>query len=316
MFVLNILCTCRRLPSTLQPNTHLSNIKLFSTHNVFYTPRTRQVLPHTTQNISTSSITNNDNNSEQQKTNTTTVSNIELEKFKTLAPEWWKNDGEFIALKSLNKLRVPLIKELACGRRDVANPSQPLAGIKILDVGCGGGILAESLARLGANVVGIDPLQENIDAAEHHRGEHSDLAKLSYTCTTVEDFCREHGESFDVVVASEVLEHVDNPAVFVEDCCSCIKPGGRIVVTTINRNIVSTLLVKYAAEYLLRIVPQGTHDEGKFVTPEELVDMLRLGTGMVGINFKGMTMNPATLKWSWSPTTVMNYACYATKPMQ
>lgn len=110
MFVLNILCTCRRLPSTLQPNTHLSNIKLFSTHNVFYTPRTRQVLPHTTQNISTSSITNNDNNSEQQKTNTTTVSNIELEKFKTLAPEWWKNDGEFIALKSLNKLRVPLIR--------------------------------------------------------------------------------------------------------------------------------------------------------------------------------------------------------------
>lgn len=164
--------------------------------------------------------------------------------------------------------------------------------------------------------MGIDPLQENIDAAEHHRGEHSDLAQLSYICTTVEDFCRNHGESFDVVVASEVLEHVDNPTVFVEDCCSCLKPGGRIVVTTINRNIVSTLLVKYAAEYLLRIVPQGTHDEGKFVTPEELVDMLRLGTGMVGINFKGMTMNPATLKWSWSPTTVMNYACYATKPMQ
>lgn len=322
MFVGNILCSCRRLPNLLQGNVPRSIVRssLYTTRNIRSIPwENNSVMDspdkiptqHSTKRgLSTSSLGHS--SVESTATNTSsTVSATELAKFKTLAPEWWKNDGEYIALKSLNKLRVSLIKELLCGD---AAPHQPLSGMNILDVGCGGGILAEPLARLGANVTGIDPLQENIDAANTHRGEHTDLTSLSYTCTTVEELCRTHGESFDLVVASEVLEHVDNPEVFIQDCCTCVKPGGRMVVTTINRNVVSTALVKYAAEYLLRIVPAGTHDEEKFVEPGELVDMLREGGGMAGINFKGMFMNPMTFRWSWVPSLVMNYACYATKP--
>jgi len=240
------------------------------------------------------------------------INQEELQKFRGTATQWWKNNSEYTALRSLNKLRVPLIKEIS--PTAATTMYQPLKGVRILDVGCGGGILCEPLARLGAHVVGIDPVQENIDAALLHRGEdHPDLSTLTYTCTTIEEYSHQQREAFDIVVASEVVEHVEKANIFLQDCCVALKPGGRVLVTTINRNLLSTLLVKYAAEYMLRIVPPGTHDEDKFVTPNELVDMLR-ESGLVSINFRGMNMNPLTYEWSWSQSLLMNYACYASKP--
>jgi len=240
------------------------------------------------------------------------INQEELQKFRGTATQWWKNNSEYIALRSLNKLRVPLIKELASA---VTTTCEPLKGVRILDVGCGGGILCEPLARLGAHVVGIDPVQENIDAALHHRGEDQHhLSTLSYICTTIEDYSQQQREAFDIVVASEVIEHVERANIFLQDCCVALKPGGRVLVTTINRNLLSTLAVKYAAEYVLRILPPGTHAEDKFVTPNELVDMLR-ESGLVSVNFRGMNINPLTYEWSWTQSLLMNYVCYASKPL-
>jgi len=189
-----------------------------------------------------------------------------------------------------------------------------LKNFNILDVGCGGGILAEPLSRLGGTVTGIDPLDENIQAAQKHADQDPDIDSVTYQCTDIETISSDHPNHFDVVIASEVLEHVNNPSVFVEACCNAVKPGGYIVLTTINRTLLSTALVKYMAEYVLRIVPENTHDENKFVTPYEVTDMLRKGN-MVDINFKGMMLNPLTNQWSWTLMDLMNYACTARKPV-
>lgn len=241
-----------------------------------------------------------------------TVSGDELDKFKQYSSDWWKLEGEYAALRSLNKLRVPLIRDLLINHSDHSYPGKPLVNQQILDVGCGGGILSEPLARLGANVTAIDPLPENIDSARAHSSCNEDLVNLQYQCTTVEELNSSSSTKFDLVVASEVIEHVENPSIFMKNCCSLVKPSGHLVITTINRNILSTLLVKYAAEYLLRIVPENTHDENKFITPNELTDMLR-ENGMSGINFRGMALNPLTNTWTWTESYPMNYACYAMK---
>lgn len=241
------------------------------------------------------------------------VSSKEMHQFQKHVTEWWRPGGEYDALRSLNKLRVPLIKKLLLSNAK-EKQYQPLSGYHVLDVGCGGGILAEPIARLGANVLGIDPLQDSIDEAKHHALKDPDLATLSYECSTIEELAEKQSNCFDIVLASEVLEHVDSPDVFVHNCCELIKPGGHLFVTTINRTLLSTIFVKYAAEYLLRIVPQNTHDENKFITTDELTDMLRRNN-MNSLVYRGMFMNPLTLSWSWSDVKLLNYACHAKKPL-
>jgi len=240
------------------------------------------------------------------------VSQKELDQFRQFSSEWWKPGGEYDALRSLNHLRVPIVKQLLL--KEKINKVKPLECCSIVDVGCGGGILAEPLSRLGANVLGIDPLPENIDSAKYHASLDQELSTLQYECSSVEDLCYHGNHAVDMVVTSEVLEHVDNPENFICSCCQLVKPGGHILITTINRTLLSTLLVKYAAEYILRIVPQNTHDENKFIQPDELTDMLRK-SNMVGINYKGMIMNPLTLQWSWTNSLAMNYMCYARKSL-
>ncbi|XP_057306293.1 ubiquinone biosynthesis O-methyltransferase, mitochondrial-like [Hydractinia symbiolongicarpus] len=241
------------------------------------------------------------------------VSSKEMHQFQKLVTEWWRPGGEYDALRSLNKLRVPLIKKLLLSNAK-ERQCQPLSGYQVLDVGCGGGILAEPIARLGANVLGIDPLQDSIDEAKHHSLKDPDLATLSYECSTIEELAEKQSNCFDIVLASEVLEHVDSPDVFIHNCCELIKPGGHLFVTTINRTLLSTIFVKYAAEYLLRIVPQNTHDENKFITTDELTDMLRR-SNMNSLVYRGMFMNPLTLSWSWTDVNLLNYACHAKKPL-
>jgi len=296
-------CPCQRLQSIVQRDKLVHSSQYLSTtflynNRSFCSSKVNRVF----------SNTNNYNSSGG------TVSTKELEKFKSLSSEWWKSGGEYTALRSLNKLRVTLIREVLGRDRNKVQAGKPLSNLKILDVGCGGGILAEPLARLGAEVTAIDPLQENIEAAKAHIGDDKEFENLSYACTTIEEISSRKFEYFDLVVASEVLEHVENHSVFAEDCCRAIKPGGHLVITTINRTILSTLFIKYAAEYLFRIVPQNTHDEDKFIRPEEVVDMLR-ESGMVGMSFRGMLMNPFTYHWSWTDMLAMSYACHANKPL-
>jgi len=308
---------CRQVNTCQQFPNNQSKLFIRQLHQPPVTYNTSSITNHISQHekIDQSQATTEIDQAHAEISNSATVSSNELEKFKALASEWWGPGGEFEALRSLNRLRVPLIKRLLSNENNVQLPSKPLLGVNILDVGCGGGILAEPLARLGANVLAIDPVQENIDAASYRllHGGRQELQSLSYECTTIEEVSARLQGHFDAVVASEVLEHVEKPGTFINCCCSAVKPGGHVVVTTINRNILSTVLVKYAAEYVFRIVPEGTHDEDKFIQTEELTDMLR-SADMEKINFRGMTMNPFNYRWSWSPSQMMNYACYAQKP--
>ncbi|XP_065057079.1 ubiquinone biosynthesis O-methyltransferase, mitochondrial-like [Rhopilema esculentum] len=238
----------------------------------------------------------------------------EVTKFNLLSSEWWDQSGDFMVLKAMNRLRIPWIKNTLLA--DSKQKSiRPLDSFKILDIGCGGGLLSEPLARLGANVTGIDPVASNIMAAKAHANIDENVARnTEYLCSTVEDMVDDHRETFDAVVASEVIEHVNYQLDFVQCCSQLIKPGGHLFVTTINRTIFSLLFAKYAAEYIVRIVPAGVHDWEKFVTTSELVDMLRRSK-LEMIQFTGMTYNLVSQKWYWCENTAMNYACHARKPV-
>jgi 2-polyprenyl-6-hydroxyphenyl methylase/3-demethylubiquinone-9 3-methyltransferase len=234
----------------------------------------------------------------------------EIARFAALADEWWNPRGKMRALHRFNPVRIAFMRDRACehcGRDSKALDC--LAGLRILDVGCGGGVLAEPLARLGAAVVGIDPAEENIAAARLH-AEKSGLT-VDYRATTVEALA-ETGERFDIVIASEVVEHVTDVGGFVRECARCIAPGGLMLVTTINRTIKSFALAIVGAEYVLRWLPIGTHRWDKFVTPEELrraFDAAGLSvTGQAGIIY-----NPFADEWRRGDDTDVNYMTLAHK---
>ena len=202
--------------------------------------------------------------------NKSTINEEELNKFRTIKANDWMNDPMFVGLRQMNELRVPLI-------RDAFNPSAdtstPLKGIKLLDIGCGPGILAEPLARLGAHVTGIDPVQENIDKAVDHKKNDKEVAdNLNYECTTIEELSAKEGmkEHFDGVIASEVVEHVDNVDMFLSSSLKCLKKGGHLFITTINQTPVALFAAIFVAEYVLNILPKGTHQYNKFVSPQAL----------------------------------------------
>jgi 2-polyprenyl-6-hydroxyphenyl methylase/3-demethylubiquinone-9 3-methyltransferase len=218
----------------------------------------------------------------------------ELEKFGELAHRWWDPQGEFRPLHELNPLRLAWIDSLA-----------PLAGKRVLDVGCGGGILSEAMARLGAQVTGIDLSEKPLRVAELHLLE-SGLS-VSYRKISAEDLAEAQPGTFDVVTCMELLEHVPEPASTVAACARLLKPGGRAFFSTINRNPKSYLFAVIGAEYLLRLLPKGTHDYQRFIRPSELTRWCR-DAGLASVELKGMTYNPVTRQYRLGEDCDVNYS--------
>lgn len=226
----------------------------------------------------------------------------EIAKFEELASRWWDKESEFKPLHDINPLRVGFIDRHA-----------PLGGKRVLDVGCGGGILAESMAQRGADVTGIDMGEAPLKVAKLH-GLESGI-KVNYQRTTAEEFAAEHAGEFDVVTCMEMLEHVPDPASVVEACKRLVKPGGKVFFSTINRNPKSYLFAILGAERVLKLVPAGTHDFNKFIQPAELAAWMRLAGLELDLT-NGMTYNPLTREYALSATDVsVNYLVAATRPL-
>ncbi|XP_033740929.1 ubiquinone biosynthesis O-methyltransferase, mitochondrial-like [Pecten maximus] len=242
----------------------------------------------------------------------TTIDEEEHEKFQMLSSLWWNELGEFQALHTMNELRVPMIRDALAGET-LMSTALPLKNMQILDAGCGGGLLTEPLARLGAQMIGVDMVQDNIKTAQAHLvDEPSIRGRVKYIQATVEDLVGSEEGKFDAVVASEVVEHVGDLQSFLSSCCSLLKPGGSLFITTINKTQLSRGLAVFAAEKLLRLVPDGTHDWDKFVSPDDLQYLLE-NNGLATHLIHGLLYNPLTCRWSWVKDTSMNYALHAVK---
>lgn len=229
----------------------------------------------------------------------------ELEKFQRMATEWWDPDGKFKPLHKFNPVRLAYIRDQACAHfgRDAAS-IRPLDGLRLLDVGCGGGLLCEPMARLGASVTGIDALEQNIEIARLHAEEVG--LDIDYRATTAEDL-RAAGETFDIVLNMEVVEHVADPAAFLADCGRLVAPGGLVFAATLNRTAKAFALAIVGGEYVMRWLPRGTHNWRKFVKPSELVDGLA-GGGIEMLELTGVVFNPLTGTWSRNPRDLdVNY---------
>lgn len=241
----------------------------------------------------------------------------EVAKFRAMADSWWDLHGDCKPLHSLNRLRVSMIREgliqSHLAKPQYADGPQPLTGLKILDVGCGGGILCEPLARLGAKVVGLDAAEENISVAIMHADHDPRVQQnVKYVYGTIEDHAEIIDEKYDAVVASEVLEHVDAIGLFINTCANIIKPGGSFFITTINKTTFSWVGAIAIAEYALRLLPPGTHDWNKFIPRQELLFMLEK-SGLVTRMVHGMSYNALVNKWFWMSNTSVNYAVHAVK---
>ena len=242
---------------------------------------------------------------------TSTTDPAEIAKFERMAAEWWNPDGNFKPLHKFNPARLAIIRDGIAGHfgRD-AKAAQPFAGLRTLDIGCGGGLVAEPLARLGAAVVGADPAPTNIAVARLH-AEASGLS-IDYRATTAEALA-EAGESFDAVLALEVVEHVPDLRAFIAACARLTRPGGLVIVATINRTAKAFALAIVGAEYVLGWLPRGTHDYSKLVRPAELEAALA-AAGLAIAGRTGLTYNPLSDRWKPSPDTDVNYMITALKP--
>jgi len=244
------------------------------------------------------------------ETHGSTIDAAEVARFAALADTWWDPAGQMGMLHKLNPVRIGFIKDAACRRfgRD-GKRIDCLAGLRVLDIGCGGGILSEPMARLGAAVVGADPAEANVEAARVHAAREG-LA-IDYRSTTAEALA-DQGERFDVVLAMEVVEHVADLNLFVGRCAEMVKPGGLMVVATLNRTIKSFALAIVGAEYLLRWLPRGTHQWDKFVTPNELEIALEK-SGLTVTEETGVIYNLLADRWQLSTDMDVNYMVAAEK---
>jgi 2-polyprenyl-6-hydroxyphenyl methylase/3-demethylubiquinone-9 3-methyltransferase len=241
-------------------------------------------------------------------TRASSIDSAEIERFSKLASTWWDPRGPMAPLHKLNPVRLGYIRDKTAARFE-RDPKKLdcLKGLRILDIGCGAGILSEPLARLGAQMVGADPSEENIAVASAH-AEDSDVA-VDYRATTAEDLAAGH-ERFDVVLAMEVVEHVTDVGEFVATCASMVKPGGLMIAATLNRTLKSFALAIVGAEYVLRWLPRGTHQWNKFVTPQELERDIE-ASGMNVTGERGVTYNPFADHWQLSSDMDVNYMLVA-----
>ena len=240
-----------------------------------------------------------------------TVDESEVARFSAMAAQWWDPNGRMRVLHKFNPVRLAFIKQAAC--RHFARDDrhlEALLGLRILDVGCGAGILSEPLTRMGAAVVGIDPSSANIAAAKHHAAQAA--LSIDYRVGTVNSIAEE-GERFEVVLAMEVVEHVTDLSLFVRRCAEMLKPGGMIVVATINRTLKSFAFAIVGAEYVLGWLPRGTHRWDRFVTPDELSTALELH-GLTVIDETGVTYEILGDCWQVSSDMDVNYMMTAQKP--
>ena len=237
----------------------------------------------------------------------TTILPEEIRKFNQLADTWWDTTGPMWPLHRLNALRVPFIQTQVQQHLQL-KPETTLDNISVLDVGCGGGILAESMARLGASVHGIDVAERNVFAARRHM-QGTDL-DLKYDVTEVQNLPADR--QYDVVLNMEVVEHVDDLAGFLASCGRVTKPGGMMIVATINRSLYSLATAKIAAEYVLRWLPRGTHDWRRFVTPGEAMKILKTAGFGFG-ELTGVGVNPLQRKMHLTPSLTANYMLVAVK---
>eukprot|EP00752_Nemacystus_decipiens_P019591 g17647.t1 len=250
-----------------------------------------------------------------QTSGSTTTSSIdpeEVARFSALAAEWWDPKGKFGVLHKFNPVRLAYIREKLCAHfgRD-EKLARPFEGLRILDIGCGGGLLCEPMARLGATIVGVDPSEKNINTASVHAQEQE--LTIDYRATTAEDLMAA-GEMFDVVLNMEVVEHVADVDSFVGDCARMVKPGGLMFVATINRTAKAFFMAIIGAEHLLRWLPVGTHQYEKLVKPEELAKALE-PTGMAIVDRCGVTFNPLEDSWKRVPKDLdVNYMILAARP--
>lgn len=235
------------------------------------------------------------------------VDPAEVAKFSKLSDEWWDPHGKMAPLHKINPLRLTYIRDAACRKFERnAKSLNCLSGLRLLDIGCGAGLLCEPFTRLGAQVIGIDPSATNISAAKLH----ADKGHLSidYRCTTVEEM--DARERFDIVLAMEVVEHVNDVGAFIKRCAAMLKPGGLMVVSTLNRNWKSFALAIVGAEYVLRWLPRGTHEWSKFVTPAELERYLS-DVNLTVTEQAGVVYNPLADKWTVSTDMDVNYMVVA-----
>jgi 2-polyprenyl-6-hydroxyphenyl methylase/3-demethylubiquinone-9 3-methyltransferase len=236
-----------------------------------------------------------------------TIDPAEVAKFSRLSDEWWDPKGKMAPLHKINPLRLGYIRDAACRKFDRnARSLGCLSGLRILDIGCGAGLLCEPFSRLGAEVIGIDPSPTNIAAAKLHAAKSNVL--VDYRCASVEDM--NPRELFDVVLAMEVVEHVVDVGAFLDRCAALMKPSGMMVVSTLNRNWKSFALAIVGAEYVLRWLPRGTHDWNKFVTPDELTQHLE-HNGLAVTEQAGVVYSPLADRWSLSADMDVNYMMVA-----
>ncbi|MCG7521730.1 bifunctional 2-polyprenyl-6-hydroxyphenol methylase/3-demethylubiquinol 3-O-methyltransferase UbiG [Ruegeria sp. Ofav3-42] len=241
-----------------------------------------------------------------------TVDPSEIAKFEAMAAEWWDPHGKFKPLHMLNPCRLDYITQQIAGEfdRDL-KAAKPFEGLRLLDIGCGGGLLSEPMARLGATVVGADAAEGNLPVARIH-AEQSGL-DIDYRHTTAEDMAAA-GEQFDVVLNMEVVEHVADPLGFLTASQQLLKPGGLLICSTINRNPKSYAMAIFGAEVVMRWLPRGTHEWNKFITPDELFDLLR-HAGLNPVDRKGFVFNPILWNWSISDRDLsVNYVTASVKP--
>jgi 2-polyprenyl-6-hydroxyphenyl methylase/3-demethylubiquinone-9 3-methyltransferase len=243
----------------------------------------------------------------------TTVDPAEVAKFEAMALEWWDLEGKFKPLHMLNPCRLDYItQQIATEFNKNLNERLPFKGLRILDIGCGGGLLCEPMARLGADVVGADAAKNNIPVAQIHAQKQS--LEIDYRHTTAEDLEKE-GEVFDIILNMEVIEHVPHPLAYLSACHQLLRPGGLHICSTLNRNLKSFAYAIIGAEWIMQWLPKGTHDWKKFITPDELFKLLS-HAGFEPLDRKGFVFKK--LEWSWSVSVEnldVNYVTTSKKPL-
>lgn len=241
----------------------------------------------------------------------TTIDPAEVAKFEAMATEWWDPQGKFKPLHEMNPCRLDYITSQIAAEfdRDLTKPL-PFTGLRILDIGCGGGLLSEPMARLGAQVVGADAAPRNIPVAQLHAAQMG--LTIDYRNVAAEDLAAA-GEQFDVVLNMEVVEHVADPLTYLTACQTLLRSGGLMICSTLNRNAKSFAMAIVGAEWVMRWLPKGTHDWRKFITPDELASLITKA-GLSVVDRKGMVFNPVAWRWSLSARDLsVNYVTASVK---